>query len=474
MRSIRNPRLERGEVRIEDIALDHKCRDDLIAILIGIQYLYLQEDLRERLFALLDKYILPGTNRKVGRPGMDMWSILVLGLIKQGTNCDYDQLHSLVNYHSAIRQFLGHAVGDNHLYNYQTIKDNLSLLNPELLQEVNRLIVEIGHKVAGKKPDESLSGRYDSFVVETNVHYPTDVNLLSDSTRCMVREVSRTALAYGVSGWRQWKYWLKIVKRRFNKVRNTRRAKSEDVKAYLDCCAKLVHRVETCLPKLEKKGAPAWKINEINNFHAHAARQIDHVGRRLLKGETIPQDEKVFSIFEPHTRWISKGKAGCPVELGVPVCIMECEFRFVLHHEIMWKGSDVEFAVPMVKNTQAKFSDLRSASSDRGFHSSDTRKDLDERLDCNALPKKGRLSKADQEREQDETFVAMRRQHPAVESAINNLEQRGLDRVRAKGSDGFAQTVALAVVALNVHRLGRLVREKELGAKTRKRNRRAA
>ena len=92
MRSIRNPRLERGEVRIEDIALDYKCRDDLIAILIGIQYLYLQEDLRERLFALLDKYILPGTNRKVGRPGMDMWSILVLGLIKQGTNCDYDQL----------------------------------------------------------------------------------------------------------------------------------------------------------------------------------------------------------------------------------------------------------------------------------------------------------------------------------------------------------------------------------------------
>ena len=91
MRSIRNPRLERGEVRIKDIALDHKCRDDLIAILIGIQYLYLQEDLRERLFALLDKYILPGTNRKVGRPGMDMWSILVLGLIKQGTNCDYDQ-----------------------------------------------------------------------------------------------------------------------------------------------------------------------------------------------------------------------------------------------------------------------------------------------------------------------------------------------------------------------------------------------
>ena len=90
------------------------------------------------------------------------------------------------------------------------------------------------------------------------------------------------------------------------------------------------------------------------------------------------------------------------------------------------------------------------------------------------MPKKARLSKAERKREQEKTFVAMRRQHPAVESAVNNLEQRGLDRVRAKGSEGFAQTVALAVVALNVHRLERLVREKELREKTRKRDRRAA
>ena len=58
-------------------------------------------------------------------------------------------------------------------------------------------------------------------------------------------------------------------------------------------------------------------------FVMNAVRQIDQIDRRLLKGETIPQNEKVFSIFEPHTRWISKGKAGCPVELGVPVCIIE-------------------------------------------------------------------------------------------------------------------------------------------------------
>ena len=72
---------------------------------------------------------------------------------------------------------------------------------------------------------------------------------------------------------------------------------------------------------------------------------------------------------------------------------------------------------------------------------------------------KGYLSKAERDCEQGETFAAMRRQCPAVESAINNLEHRGLDRVRARGSEGFALTVALSVVALNVHRLGRLLRQ---------------
>ena len=191
----------------------------------------------------------------------------------------------------------------------------------------------------------------------------------------------------------------------------------------------------------------------------HAVRQIDQIDRRLLKGETIPQNEKVFSIFEPHTRWISKGKAGRPVELGVPVGITEDQYQFILHSEIMWIGSDVDFAVPLVEITKELFPDFCAASFDRGFHSPANRTRLDEVLVDNVLPKKGRLSKADREREQGETFVAMRRRHPAVESAINNLEHRGLDCVRSKGRKGFARSVALAVVALNVHRLGRVLRQ---------------
>ena len=149
---------------------------------------------------------------------------------------------------------------------------------------------------------------------------------------------------------------------------------------------------EASLADLMAHGVKAWEIVEIEGCIAHAQRQIDQVERRLLRGETIPQDEKVFSIFEPHTRWISKGKAGCPVELGVPVCILEERHGFVLHHEVMWEGSDVDHGVPMVENAQARFPDLRAVSFDRGFHSPGNRVRLDELLDHNVLPKKGYLN----------------------------------------------------------------------------------
>ena len=123
-------------------------------------------------------------------------------------------------------------------------------------------------------------------------------------------------------------------------------------------------------------------------------------------------------------------------------------------------GSAVDHTQIMLSNPSGAVG--ATATLYRGFHSPANRVRLDELLVDNVLPKKGRLSKANREREQGETFAAMRRQHPAVESAINNLEHCGLDRVRSKGRKGFARSVALAVVALNVHRLGRVLRQQAL------------
>ena len=472
MREVHRRQFQIGQVPIEKIWINPKSRDDIPAVLKGLQHIWGDEVLRARLLALLDEHILPEADRMVGRPGMDLWQILVLGVLKQGLGCDFDRLHDLTNHHETVRAFLGHSdFGDKTRYEYQTVVDNVSLLTPELLSAVGRLVVESGHQVAKKKLGEPLRGRCDSFVVETDVHYPTDVNLLWDAMRCVLRETGRAARAHGVKGWRQWRHLSQEVKKLFDKVRSTRRAKRhpERVEAYLAGCRTLVERAVETVGALRDKSVAETTCQSIEGFIAHARRQIDQVERRLLKDETIPHGEKVFSIFEEHTRWISKGKAGTPVELGVPVAVIEDQYQFVLHHKILWKGEDVDVAVAMVSEAQAMSPELRACSFDRGFHSPDNRVRLDALLDVNALPGKGYLSKANREREAEESFVAARRAHPAIESAINGLEHRGLDRVRSHGADGFARTVALSVLAANVHRLGLLLLKRE-----RQRLRRAA
>ena len=83
-------------------------------------------------------------------------------------------------------------------------------------------------------------------------------------------------------------------------------------------------------------------------------RQIDQISRRVLHDQVIAHDEKVFSIFERHSRWLCKGKAGVAVELGVAVCVLEDQYQFVLHHRILWQQSDQEVAVAMVEETQQR------------------------------------------------------------------------------------------------------------------------
>ena len=464
MRIVQRAQPVLGEVSIEDIVIDEDCRDDIPAILKGIQFIYGDIALREKIFIFLSTH-LPGKsiNEAVGRLGMTLWNILVLALLKQGANCDYDRLHDLANQHRTVREMLGHSgLDDKVRYNYRTLVRNISLLTPELLSGINRLVVEAGHALVGQACEEPLKARCDAFVVETDVHYPTDVNLLWDAMRCLVRETARACKACGIPGWRQSKHLTQSIRAHFNKVRTSRRQKKnpQDVVVYLEQSWDIVTRAETSLGLLMTAGAEEGMTGEIQRLIVHAHRQIDQIDRRVLKGEVIPHKEKVFSIFEDHTRWCMKGKAGRPVELGVPLCIVEDQHQFILHHEIMWKESDVDVATRVVEAVKGQFPTLSSCSFDKGFHSPSNRKRLEDSLELVALPGKGRLSEAAREYQSTAEFVAARKQHPAVESAINNLEQRGLDRIRSHGADGFARTVALSVLAGNLHRIGLILQKR--------------
>lgn len=479
MRVVQNTQMHIGEVDVSKIVFDPKSRDDIPQILRGLQHLYQDLSTRAKLFALLESEIAPKIDKRTGRPGMTLWSIFVCGVIRLDLNIDYDRLHELVNQHNTLRQMLGHGTFDPTSYHYQTLKDNVSLFTSELLDQINQLVVESGHELVKKKAGEVLRGRCDSFVVETNVHYPTDISLLFDAMRKVIELTARLCAEQGLSDWRQHAYNVRHLKRHLRSAQNCKHRKARDPAqqqkndarvidahaAYLEVARHYVGKAQVTLAAIDVAGVAgelglAAKI-EIEGFMKHARRQIDQTRRRVIQGEAIPHDEKVFSVFQTHTEWISKGKAGVPVELGLRVCVLEDQYRFILHHRVMEKQTDDQVTVDMVKETKGRFGDLESCSFDKGFHSPANQQDLQAHLKLVALPRKGKLSQQAQAMERAEDFVKARRQHSAVESAINALEVHGLDRCPDHGLRGFKRYVALAVVARNIHRIGAILREQE-------------
>jgi transposase, IS5 family len=488
MRVVVNSQLQFGQVDISKIEFNPKSRDDIPLILKGLQYIYVNRAIREEIFELLEKNISPHINKKNGRPGMELWKIFVLGVLRLDLNCDYDRLEELANNHKTIRQMLGHVdFFDTAKYHIQTLKDNIRLFTTELLDQINQVVVKAGHVLIKKKETTVLRGRCDSFVVETNVHYPTDINLLFDAMRKVIFLTADLSDRYKLSDWRQKKYNVNHTKRLMRIAQNKKRYRGKTEEQQEECEKKIKkahleyinvarnYLTKACatIKSLETSGlrdiSDSLLVENINHFVAHAERQINQIDRRVLRGETIPHHEKVFSIFEPHTEWVCKGKAGVPVELGLRVCVMEDQYQFILHHEVMEKQTDDQLAIPMVQKSKQRFSNLKITSFDKGFHSPENQKFLNEILDVVALPRKGRLSQQAQEIEASEEFRKARRKHSAVESAINALEVHGLDRCRDHGIDGFKRYIALAVVARNIHRIGAILKKRAQKISERKR-----
>ena len=470
MRVVQPAQIKLGEIDVAKIWLDPKSRDDIPQILRGLQHIYKDTQAKDAIFTFLEQEISSTKDKKNGRPGMTLWNMFVLGVLRVNLNIDYDKLHELVNNHLTIRQMLGHPnFSDRYYYHPQTLKDNVKLITPELLDKVNKIVVEAGYRLIKKKAQEPLHGRSDSFVVETNVHFPTDINLLLDAMRKVITLSFKLCEDRGMSDWRQNKYNFKHVKKLMRSAQNAKRHNSKDEEKRKQCDIKIktthqeyitvsqqyLLKAEETIQKIKQSSASVKEmllIKEIQCFIDHGKRQADQIERRVILNETIPHDEKVFSLFKPYTEWISKGKAGVPVELGLRVCIMEDQNQFILHHLVMEKKTDDQVAIAMVEGVEKNFGKMGSVSFDKGFHSKDNQETLREKLDLLVLPRKGKLSKVAKAIESEDQFRKRRRQHSAVESAINALEVHGLDYCPDYGIDGFKRYVALAIVGRNIQR----------------------
>jgi hypothetical protein len=312
------------------------------------------------------------------------------------------------------------------------------------------------------------------------VHYPTDTNLLFDAIRKMISLIAIICTEVGITVWRQSAYNIRSVKSLLRGIQRLRRSTSKDEakkqkrdqlivakhQNYIKVCQGFVLKAKETIQILREMGilslSQELRLATVEDYIRHAERQIDQIRRRVELDEKIPHKEKVFSIFEPHTEWINKGKAGVPQELGKAVSVLKDQFGFLLHHKVLQQQTDDKVAVDMAQEAKDRFDNLVGCSFDKGHYSPENRRELANILDYVVLPKKGRLSAKDKEVEHSEEFIESRRKHSAVESSINALENHGLDRCLDHGLNGFERYVALSVVARNIQIVGHLLQQKEL------------
>jgi transposase, IS5 family len=160
---------------------------------------------------------------------MNQWTILVLGCLRLCLNADFDRIHELANQHRTLRLMLGIADWDEKLFSLQTLKDNLPLLTPDILARVNQAVVEAGYALLGKKNSPvPVAGRCDSFVVETDVHFPTDISLLYDAMRVLLCICARFSEEFGLNGWRQFKSCLKKLKKALRIIQKLKHSTAKD------------------------------------------------------------------------------------------------------------------------------------------------------------------------------------------------------------------------------------------------------
>ena len=163
---------------------------------------------------------------------------------------------------------------------------------------------------------------------------------------------------------------------------------------------------------------------ELDRYMDLLDKHIDLLERRVIKGEKIPHEEKVFSIFEEYTEWITKGKSHPNVELGKMLAITTDQYNLIIDYRIMENQSDSEMVKPIAEDLTGLYN-IISWSFDKGFWHKDNKALLEEHVEKVVMPKKGKCNRVEQEEESQRSFKLLRNKHSAVESNINELECRG-------------------------------------------------
>lgn len=454
---------------IAQVSLNLNCRDEVVPVLAGLQYLYRDEKLRRKIVNLVAQDVSKDSRRDVGRPGYDDWQVVVLAAVRLGCNYDYDKLQDQAQNHLAIRGILGIGDWENaEQFSARRIRDTICLLQESTIEKMNQAIVAAGQELHG---DARRSVRADSFVVETNIHYPTESSLIYDGIRKILQLCSDLARDLVEPGWRQADHLLKKVKYLSQSISRVSSSKTEEKKAALESLYwSLLERSDLIMKRAKDLVKQAGlqgetpttdlRLEQLLTWIDLTSQVWDTANRRVMLGETVPNTEKIFSLFETHTQLYRRGKAGKPNQFGRLFLVFEDAAGFISHYHLMDReDQDADVIVEQTRIAQKKHgNEIETASYDRGFHSEENAKQLAEIVDLACVAPKHPGQYAECLKNASVEFHDARKRHSGIESAIGALQSgNGLKRCRDHTEVGFERYLGLGILGRNIHVLGKLL-----------------
>jgi transposase, IS5 family len=406
-----------------------------------------------------------------GRKGLTASQVLRSLVLMRLKNWDYRELRERIADGLTLRQFTDFYCSP--VPKHDAFQRGFVRLTPQTLKAVNDLVVQAAVELG---LEEGAKLRVDTTVVQTDIHHPTDNTLLWDVVRVVTRLAGRLAEALELRRIKGFCDHTRSARRRMYEIQRmtTRQRLAQQTRTYralIDITAEVVGNARAGLVgthTMRGNGMLAdMAIDElrrqIEHFCGLGDRVIDQARRRVLFGEQVATEKKIYSIFEPHTDLIKRGKVRTPVEFGHKVFLAESARGLITQYEVL-KGNppdEVHVASSLRRHVQSFGRAPHLYGSDRGFFSEQNLascKRAGVKVVC--IPQRGGKRTARREAyERSTVFKSGQRFRAGIEGRISVLFRgRGMKRCLAEGRDRFELWVGAAVLANNLLRIAAMLR----------------
>jgi IS5 family transposase len=405
-----------------------------------------------------------------GRSGLTPSQILRSLVLMRLKNWDYRELRERIADGLTLRQFTDFYCA--RVPKHDAFQRGFIRLTPQTLKAVNDLVVRAAVDLG---LEDGAKLRVDTTVVQADIHHPTDNTLLWDVVRVVTRLVWRLAEVLEMRRIKGFRDRTRSARRRMYEIQRmtTRQRHEQQTSTYrelIGIAEEVVGSARAAVEETRKMRGKdiiaAMAIAELHEQIAHfcglGSRVIDQARRRVLDGEQVPNGEKIYSIFEPHTDLIKRGKVRTPLEFGHKVFLAESAQGLITQYEVL-KGnpSDEVHVAPSLQRHRQAFGRVPELyGSDRGFFSEQNLASCKrDGVKVVCIPQRGGKKTAEREAyEKSADFKQGQRFRAGIEGRISVLFRgRGMKRCLAEGRDRFELWVAAAVLANNLMRIAALL-----------------